>query len=79
MVPLLDRDRASPHDPVDRITDAAMRQHHASPPSDGLRPPQSGVLGQEIEEARFTEKFLNTRGSADDPQHTVRARGQVGT
>jgi hypothetical protein len=47
-------------------------------PSDGLRPPRSGVLGQEIEEARFAEKFLNARGSADDPQHTVRARGQVG-
>ena len=54
-----------------------MRRHHASPPSDGLRPPPSGVLGQEIEEARLAEKFLNARGSADDPQHTVRARRQV--
>jgi hypothetical protein len=42
-----------------------------------LRPPPSGVPGQEIEEARFAEKFLNARGSANDPQHTVRARGQV--
>ena len=54
-----------------------MRRHHASPPSDGLRPPPSGVLGQEIEEARLAEKFLNARGSADDPQHTGRARRQV--
>jgi hypothetical protein len=37
----------------------------------------SGVPGQEIEEARFAEKFLNARGSADDPQRTVRARGKV--
>src|ERR1700752_1905807 len=45
--------------------------------SNGLWPPPSGVLGQEIEEARFAEKLLNARGSADDPQRTVRARGQV--
>ena len=47
------------------------------PPSDGLPPLPSGVVGQEIEEARFAEKFLNARGSADDPHQTVRARGQV--
>jgi hypothetical protein len=68
MVSLLDRGRASPHDPLVGIR---------SPPSNGLRPPPSGVPGQEIEEARFAEKFLNARGSADDTQHTVRTRGQV--
>src|SRR5688572_13210209 len=45
--------------------------------SDGLRPPPSGVLDQEIEEARFADEFLNARGGADDPQHTMRGRGQV--
>ena len=47
------------------------------PASDGVRPPPSGVLGQEIEEARFADEFLNARGGADDPQHTMRGRGQV--
>ena len=77
MVPLLDRDRASPHARRISTTPQNTRHRHASPPSHGLRPPPSGVLGQEIEEARFAEKFLNARGSADDPQHTVRSRGQV--
>jgi hypothetical protein len=42
-----------------------------------LRPPPSGVFGQEIEQACYAEKFLNACGSADDPQHTVRTCGQV--
>ena len=45
--------------------------------SDGLRPPPSGVLDQEIEGARFADEFLNARRGADDPQHTMRGRGQV--
>jgi hypothetical protein len=42
-----------------------------------LRPPPLGVFGQEIDEARFAEKLLNARASADNPQHTVRTRSQV--
>ena len=88
MVPLLDRDRASLHDPVgfegydwrEFATMAPRRltillSGHADQ-SPHVRQP-SGVLGQEIEEAHFAEKFLNARGSVDDPQLTVRARGQV--
>ena len=48
---------------------------HADQSSYARQP--SGVLGQEIEEPRLAEKFLNARGSADDPQHTVRAGGPV--